>query len=296
MNGELMRVENFLAHYASEYYDPQKAHEYYLRNRELKGKQSTKGLSDAQKEGLSYAKNQIATRQKADLKSASEAHAQAVEQLRTMAQAKREEISAKLKSMLEGISENRSKESEAVIAEQKAKSVQIREAAAQKIAALPPIPKGVSDEQRAELAAKRAQKIAEINGSAYDDLVALAVKSKKDQQALVTDTKNQQDKARTDATASKELVVAGLKAAVDKARSDYEARKEQVKADYEATAQREYDAIRGSLPGAPDKGKSKGKSNSKSKKDAKPSPSTKPGKVMSLQEGTREFLRKNGIS
>lgn len=294
MSAELMRVGDFLAHYASEYYDPQKAHEYYLRNRELKGQQSSKGLSDAQKEGLSYAKNQIAERKKADLKSASEANRQAVEQLRATAQAKREEISAKLKSLLEGTTENQSKEAEALVADQKAKSVQIREAAAQKIAALPPIPKGVSDEQRAELAAKRAQKIAEINGSAYDDLVGLAVKSKKDQQALVKDTKNQQDKARADATASKEVVVAGLKAAVDKARSDYEARKEQVKADYEATAQREYEAIRGSLPGAPAKGKGKGKG--KSKKDAKPAPNTKPGRVMTLQEGTREFLRKNGIS
>lgn len=29
-------IEDYLAHYASKYYDPVKAHEYYLRTRELK--------------------------------------------------------------------------------------------------------------------------------------------------------------------------------------------------------------------------------------------------------------------
>ena len=30
-----------LRHYASPYYDPQKAHEYYMRTRELKGRSTT---------------------------------------------------------------------------------------------------------------------------------------------------------------------------------------------------------------------------------------------------------------
>lgn len=35
-----------LKHYASPYYDPVKAHEYYMRTRELKGRQSTAGLNE----------------------------------------------------------------------------------------------------------------------------------------------------------------------------------------------------------------------------------------------------------
>ena len=35
-----------LMHYASKYYDPVKAHEYYLKNRELKGRRSTGSLDD----------------------------------------------------------------------------------------------------------------------------------------------------------------------------------------------------------------------------------------------------------
>lgn len=244
MSTELARVGAFIAHYASEYYDPVKAHEYYLRNRELKGRQSTKGLSDTQKQGLSYAKNQIAERQTADIQSAAEARQAAVEQLRATAQAAREELGTKLQALFESINNKQTEAVDKLYSDKKDKSAEIREAAAQKIAALPPIPKGVSDEQRAKLVARRAQEIADINGSAWDDLVSLAVKSKADHEAILTSTDNQREEAKSQATASRDLVSAGLKAAVDKARTDYEARREQIKADYEATAQREYDAIR----------------------------------------------------
>lgn len=42
-----------LRHYASPYYDPQKAHEYYMRTRELKGR-STTSLNDDGKKIWSY--------------------------------------------------------------------------------------------------------------------------------------------------------------------------------------------------------------------------------------------------
>ncbi len=35
-----------LQHYASPYYDPVKAHEYYMQNRELKERRSVRKLSD----------------------------------------------------------------------------------------------------------------------------------------------------------------------------------------------------------------------------------------------------------
>ena len=53
--------EDHLMHYASKYYDPVKAHEYYLRNRELKGRRSSSKLNETGKEQWSYAKEQIKT-------------------------------------------------------------------------------------------------------------------------------------------------------------------------------------------------------------------------------------------
>ena len=51
--------ENYLAHYASPYYDPVKAHEYYMKNRELKGRKSTTGLNEKGRIAAQYAKAQI---------------------------------------------------------------------------------------------------------------------------------------------------------------------------------------------------------------------------------------------
>ena len=47
-------MDNNLQHYASPYYDPQKAHEYYMRTRELKGRRSATKLSDEGKKVWSY--------------------------------------------------------------------------------------------------------------------------------------------------------------------------------------------------------------------------------------------------
>lgn len=56
-----------LKHYASPYYDPVKAHEYYMKNRELKGgnsRSSTAGLNDEGKAVAKYVKNQLDTERK----------------------------------------------------------------------------------------------------------------------------------------------------------------------------------------------------------------------------------------
>ena len=94
---DIARVEAFIAHYADPYYDPGKAHDYYLQNRQLTGKpvsgptppktsKSKKGPSAAslqaaarkasnqrQTEALAYANKQISDHKKADSTAASEA-------------------------------------------------------------------------------------------------------------------------------------------------------------------------------------------------------------------------------
>ena len=51
--------EDWLAHYANPYYDPVKAHEYYMRTRELKGRTSTAGLNEEGRLRAQAAKTQI---------------------------------------------------------------------------------------------------------------------------------------------------------------------------------------------------------------------------------------------
>lgn len=58
-NLEANLEQSALAHYSSPYYDPVKAHEYYLRTRELKGRTSTGGLNDTGKEALTQVKAKL---------------------------------------------------------------------------------------------------------------------------------------------------------------------------------------------------------------------------------------------
>lgn len=51
--------EDELKHYASPYYDPVKAHEYYEEHKKLKGRTSTSGLNDEGKAAAKYVKEQI---------------------------------------------------------------------------------------------------------------------------------------------------------------------------------------------------------------------------------------------
>ena len=53
-----------LKHYASPYYDPVKAHEYYMRTRELKKRKSTAKLNDEGKAAAKYIKEQLDTERK----------------------------------------------------------------------------------------------------------------------------------------------------------------------------------------------------------------------------------------
>lgn len=89
-----------LSHYASPYYDPVKAHEYYMRTRVLKGRKPAQKLSAAskqkQREGLLYAKEQVRTKRAADLKSSAKAQEAKLKALQTNATKRRDAITKKL--------------------------------------------------------------------------------------------------------------------------------------------------------------------------------------------------------
>lgn len=59
-----------IAHYASPYYDPVKAHEYYERTKKLKGRRTGTSLNDSGKEAKTYVRNRINTKRDQDLKNA----------------------------------------------------------------------------------------------------------------------------------------------------------------------------------------------------------------------------------
>lgn len=267
-------VSNFLAHYASEYYDPAKAREYYLRNRELKGKQSTseltvkgdKGGNERRSQAWTYAKKQIGDEQKGNLEALSEQRKQFLEKARQTAQARREEISQKLTDLLdlltkqketttEGIAEAEEAEYARVEQERAAKSRKIREDAQRAIDAIPPIPDGVRGPARERLVAAREKKIARLSGNAAREMGAVRAEAAAEREAisadadalrseLSTQTQEQKDSERDAAKANREKVTTELKATVEKARTDYEAGKKRLIEEFEQKKQTEFDAIR----------------------------------------------------
>lgn len=75
-------MTNEILHYASPYYDPVKAHEYYMKHRELKGRNSTAGLNDEGKAAASYVKEQLTTERKAKVEANKEDTTNQIDKLR----------------------------------------------------------------------------------------------------------------------------------------------------------------------------------------------------------------------
>lgn len=270
-------VGSFLAHYASQYYDPQKAHEYYLQNRELKGKQSTseltikknKARTEKRKEAWSYAKKQIGDAKKTDLKNLSAKRKAIADQARKTADARRQEISGKLDQLLKALTSQKSADSAKIDSDEKAalkkldderaaKARKIRDDANAKIDAIPPVPDAVRGPQRKRLVDARAKRVAKISGDTARDVDAVtkeyatkqsAVSADADSQrkALADKTTQERASGHESATASREQVSSQLKATVEKARADYEAGKERLIAEYEAKSQKEFDAIKANV-------------------------------------------------
>lgn len=69
-----------LVHYASPYYDPKKAHEYYERTKQLKGRKTGTSLNDTGKEAKTYVRTQINAKRDQDLKNAETRSAKRIEE------------------------------------------------------------------------------------------------------------------------------------------------------------------------------------------------------------------------
>lgn len=79
---EELDADEDLKHYASQYYDPVKAHEYYLKNRELKSRKSTAKLNDAGKNAAQYVKEQLTSERKGKVKTHKDQTDSQIESLR----------------------------------------------------------------------------------------------------------------------------------------------------------------------------------------------------------------------
>lgn len=209
-----MDLVDFLEHVGTKYYDPVKAHEYYLRTRELSGRKASDLKTDTQKEAWAFSKEKISEAKRKELDQASASKKASFEQTRNIAEQRRTEIREKLRALIERLTEGITIES--------------REASA-KIKALPPIPKGLSKEDAAKAHAERSEEIAKIRGEVA-----------KDREAASSEKKG----ARASSSSELEQVRGEMKATLESARANYDKLKESLKAKYETESQQEFEAIK----------------------------------------------------
>lgn len=143
-----MSEENSLSHYASQYYDPAKAHEYYLRNRKLKGGTSagpklSKQSRQKQSEANAFVRNQVATAKKTDLTNRANEQTARLKKMQETAQATRDRIVQALTAKIDMI--------------QKAAVVNIPDPVLNKI------PANASPQQRAFLESQNQKLLAQVN-------------------------------------------------------------------------------------------------------------------------------------
>lgn len=215
--------DDSLQHYASQYYDPVKAHEYYMKNRELKGRRSTSKLSDEGKEVWATTKSNITTEKKGKIESETQKKDRKIEALRVTAQGARKRITEKLKRLNEALA-NDSKRKKSEISNRK--ESKIEQLMAQEI------PKGLSKEKRAELVAERKEKIAKLRDEA-----------KVDTESVNDDTKKERQSNSEYASQKREKVANDLRSTIEAARNAYKEAKTSINESYEEIYQREFDRI-----------------------------------------------------
>lgn len=246
-----MGNSNTLEHaYASKYYDPVKAHEYYLRTRELKGtkggttKRSTRELTGGKKDTWAVTKAGITEAKKFESKLASQSRAKTVEAARQQAKARRTEIATKLKAAVSKISAQTAAKKTTVAEAKKSQIEAVKAQTERKLAAVAPVSKGLSKEARAVAAAKRAKEIATIRGDAKTEKQKITSDAKNHTVKLSAESSFYKAVERNNANARRAEIATFTKAAVSKARNDWEAQKERIKEKYEQEYDREFESIK----------------------------------------------------
>lgn len=198
-----------LAHYASPYYDPVKAKEYYERTKKLKG---TKPMTKTQNEVYRVSKSNI-----------TKAKSKESEKAATDTKARIEAIQAKAVATVKSIEDKMAKLS----TELEAKITKVIEE--NKAVPLNSIPANATPKQR-EYLERQNNQIRNANAKK-------ANKSIKAQAQAV-------ESARKDAQAQRKAIGESMKAEVQKARTDYKAQMDSIKVKYETADKKEQANIR----------------------------------------------------
>lgn len=245
-------------HYASKYYDPVKAREYYLRNRELKGRRSARNLDTEGKEVWRLTKTNITSAKKVELERERLRNKATMDNHRASAKEKRESISEKLRQTLQVISDQKSfetkqasKRSKKEIEDETKKLKKKKESLNKSIKLLMEEDySNLPEAQRIRKIEERKKRVEKLKGK----IDSASEKTSKEKDEIREDTAeekadirkiaaNAKTSERDTTKAKREQLSNELKQTLDTAREAYKQAKESIKAGYETTFQAEFDKI-----------------------------------------------------
>lgn len=244
-----------LKHYASPYYDPQKAHEYYMNHRKLKGR-STASLDDEGKEIWSYTKEQIKNEKKEKVSEQKEFTEKIISDARSKADQTRIRITNKLKKLNEMLSNKSSRIKERVKDDKNRAIEQIssrNKSDKEKISSS--LERRIKSVQNEKIpAAEKKEKIAKLRGEAQVERESINAESNANKKAIQNEANDRKNKvseaykternnASNSAKNQRETCATELKNVITAARNAYKQMKTSINNEYEAVYQAEYDKI-----------------------------------------------------
>lgn len=258
-----------LKHYASPYYDPVKAHEYYMRTRQLKGRRSTSKLNDEGKKIWSYTKNQISEEKKGKLEEAKTAQSSSITAARTRASETRERITSRLKRLNESLSSSEKNRLEQIRSHEKSvkrMKAARKDATVQKVMnRLARAQENMSGDDFLRFKSQQNDRLGRLISDTVLTDEALSEKYSKERADVKESAAKQRAQYASNAASERTKVASELKSSISAIREAYAATKESLNSEYETTFQQEYDRILAEY-GKPEKSKKTGSGKSKSSK------------------------------
>lgn len=261
---DISNRKDILMHYASPYYDPVKAHEYYEQHKHLKGRPIGR-LTDEGKQVWKVTKMNIDQSKKIENDEARLVKIYNIQQFQNKAKEQRTIVQSKLTELLNAINDKYKTDTEALTETQKhqievnnrlkkQKTEDIKNKKASEIESLKEDTSDMDSEEREKYYEKRKQKMSKINDKYYkesehnisdtnekNNKVREEIKNKKS--ILSEQKKKDTTKNRKDAKQQREKIANELKDNVRKAISDFQVKKAQIQEKYEGIYQDEYDKI-----------------------------------------------------
>ena len=224
---DISERQDILMHYASEYYDPVKAHEYYEQHKHLKGR-PTGRLTDEGKEVWKATKMNIDKAKKRENDEARLVKLSSVQQFQNKAKEQRMQVQSKLTELLNAINAKYKTDTEALTETQKhqievnnrlkkKKSEDIKNKKAREIEALKEDTSDMDAEEREEYYEKRKQKMGKISS-----------KYAKESEQNVTQTNEKNNKVREEIRNKKSALSEQKKKDSTKGREDAKQQREQI--------------------------------------------------------------------